>query len=42
MSDKNSLDRWLTALKQDDQTGQFFSAFTAFLVSGKKASHSVD
>jgi ubiquinone/menaquinone biosynthesis C-methylase UbiE len=42
ITDQENLNHWLTTLKQDDQAGQFFSAFTAFLVSGKKASHSVD
>jgi ubiquinone/menaquinone biosynthesis C-methylase UbiE len=42
IADQDNLDRWLTALKQADQAGQFFSAFTAFLVSGKKAFNPVD
>jgi ubiquinone/menaquinone biosynthesis C-methylase UbiE len=40
IANQESLDHWLTALKQGDEAGQFFCAFTAFLVSGKKASNS--
>jgi len=41
MADQDSLERWLTALKQGDQAGQFFCAFTAFLVSGKKVFNAI-
>jgi ubiquinone/menaquinone biosynthesis C-methylase UbiE len=38
---QDGLEGWLKALKQGDQVGEFFCAFTAFLVSGKKAFNSL-